>query len=81
MTGPGASSALARIRPGLWAGAIVGLLTGFCYVFLFGRLDVSRGNPFRSLLTLGPATLAVWAFLVAAGAFTGALVSLRTSDE
>lgn len=81
MTAPRSSSALARIRPGLWAGAIVGLLTGFCYVFLFGGLDFSRGSPFRSFSTIGPAALALWGLLVVAGAFAGAFVSLKTSDD
>ena len=74
-------SLTARTGGGLWAGGTVGLLTGLCYVLLFGGLDFSRGNPLSPLLRLSSGLLGLLAALVAAGAGVGAIVSLATPDE
>ena len=81
MSGSGPGFLGARARPGLRAGGTVGLLTGLCYVLLFGGLDFSRGNPIGPLLALPLRALAVCAGLVAAGALVGAIVSIQTPDE
>jgi hypothetical protein len=81
MTPSALASAAARARPGLWAGATVGLLTGLCYIFFFGGLDFSSGNPFRALLHLPARLLIVCSAMIAAGAVLGAIVSLYTPDE
>lgn len=70
-----------RIGPGLWAGGIVGLLTGLCYVVLFGGLDFSRGNPLSALAALSARTLLLLSVLVLTGAAAGAIVSLKTGDD
>jgi hypothetical protein len=81
MNGSGAGFLGARARPGLRAGGTVGLLTGLCYLLLFGGLDFSGGNPIQPLLALSLRSLAMCVGLVAAGAFVGAIVSIRTPDE
>ena len=69
------------IGRGLRAGGLVGLLTGLCYIFFFGGLDFSRGNPIQPLLTLPLRTIGLFALLVALGAGAGAIVSAVTPDE
>lgn len=70
-----------RIRPGLKAGATVGLLTGLCYILLLSDVDFSRGNPAAPLLALPPRVYLLFALMVVVGAAVGAVVSLGTSDE
>ena len=77
----GPTSFGARARPGLIAGGTVGLLTGLCYVLLFGGLDFSGGNPLAALLGVSSAKIALCAGLVAVGAAAGVVVSLKTSDD
>ena len=81
MSGTGPTSLGARARPGLIAGGTVGLLTGFCFVLLFGGLDFSGGNPLAALLRVSSGMLALCAGLVAVGAAAGVVVSLKTSDD
>lgn len=79
VTGP--TSLGARARPGLIAGGTVGLLTGLCYVLLFGGLDFSGGNPLAALLRVSAGMIALCAGLVALGAAAGVVVSLKTSHD
>ena len=74
-------SLTARTGGGLWAGGTVGLLTGLCYLLLFGGLDFSRGNPLYPLVRLPSGLLGLVAALVAVGAGVGAVVSLATPDD
>ena len=80
MAPAGAPSRWARARPGLWAGATVGFLTAICYIFFFGGLDFSRGNPLRPLLELPGRMLVLAAVLTILGAIAGAVVSFVTPD-
>jgi pheromone shutdown protein TraB len=81
MTSSRVGSAAARARPGLWAGATVGLLTSFCYIFFFGGLDFSHGNPLREFLHLPLRIVLLSVAMISVGAVLGAIVSLYTPDE
>ena len=81
MTANGPTSFGARARPGLVAGGTVGLLTGLCYVLLFGGLDFSGGNPLAALLRVSSGMLVLCSALVAVGAAAGVVVSLKTSHD
>jgi hypothetical protein len=70
-----------RVRPGVWAGGTVGLLTSLCYILFFGGLDFSRGNPLRALLDLPPRMLVLSGIMTFLGAIAGAVVSLKTPDD
>ena len=69
------------IAVGVRAGAVAGLLTGLCCVFLFGGLDFSRGRPLAAFLELPPKAYGLIVLAVVAGAGAGAVVSSRTHED